>query len=39
MVAPMERIVLLFGWTAPGKSEEVGATIDYVNEEMARLRQ
>lgn len=38
MVAPMERVVLLFGWTAPGKSEEVGATIDHVNSEMARLR-
>jgi hypothetical protein len=38
MIAPMERIVLLFGWTAFGRAEEVGATIDHVNAEMTRLR-
>jgi hypothetical protein len=38
MLASMERIALLFGWTAPGKAEEVGATIDLVNAELARLR-
>jgi hypothetical protein len=38
MMGPIERIALLFGWTAPGRAEEVGATIDYMNSEMARLR-
>ncbi len=38
MVGSMERVALLFGWTAPGRAEEVGATIDYMNEEMTRLR-
>jgi hypothetical protein len=38
MMGPMERIVLLFGWQAPGRSEDVGAMIDHVNNEMARLR-
>jgi hypothetical protein len=38
MVAPMHQIVLHFGWKAPGKSEEVGAMIDHVNDVMARLK-
>jgi hypothetical protein len=37
MMSSMERIVFLFGWTAPGRSEEVGAWIDHNNEELARL--
>lgn len=38
MMGPMERIVHLFGWTAPGWSEDVGQLIDYINAEMKRLR-
>ena len=36
MIAPMEKIALLFGWRVRG--EEIGATIDYINCAMARLR-
>jgi len=39
MMGSMERIVFLFGWTAPGRSEEVGAWIDHVNDELARLKE
>jgi len=35
----MERIILLFGWTAPGQSEDVGAWIDHNNAELARLKE
>ena len=38
MMGPIERIALLFGWTVPGRAEEVSATIDYMNSEMSRLR-
>ena len=38
MMGPMERIALLFGWTVPGRGEEISATIDYMNSEMKRLR-
>jgi hypothetical protein len=38
MMGPVERIALLFGWPAPGLGEEAGATIDYVNSELKRLR-
>jgi hypothetical protein len=38
MMGPVERIALLFGWPAPGLGEEVGATIDYINSELKRLR-
>jgi hypothetical protein len=38
MMGPMERIALLFGWTVPGRAEEISATIDYMNSEMKRLR-
>ena len=38
MMGPMERITLLFGWTVPGRGEEISATIDHVNSEMKRLR-
>jgi hypothetical protein len=37
MMGPMERITLLCGWTAPGRSEEVGSTIDHINSVLARL--
>ncbi|MDA8039458.1 MAG: hypothetical protein M0Z69_09915 [Actinomycetota bacterium] len=39
MMGSMERIVFLFGWTAPGRSEEVGSWIDHVNDELARLKE
>jgi len=39
MMGSMERIVFLFGWTAPGRSEDVGAWIDHNNEELARLKE
>jgi hypothetical protein len=38
MMGPVERIALLFGWTIPGRGEEVSATIGYMNSEMSRLR-
>jgi hypothetical protein len=38
MMGPMERIALLFGWTVPGRGEEISATIEYMNSEMKRLR-
>ena len=38
MMGPVERIALLFGWPAPGRAEEVGATIDDINSELNRLR-
>ncbi len=38
MLGCMERIALLFGWTAPGRAEEVGETIDEINAELARLQ-
>ncbi|HUZ23801.1 MAG TPA: hypothetical protein VMV07_08545 [Streptosporangiaceae bacterium] len=38
MMGPMERIASLFGWTVPGRGDEISATIDYMNGEMKRLR-
>jgi hypothetical protein len=38
MIGPIERIALLFGWTVPGRAEEISATIDYINDELKRLR-
>jgi hypothetical protein len=38
MMGPIERIALLFGWTVPGRAEEISATIDHMNSEMSRLR-
>lgn len=38
MMGPMERIAPLFGWTAPGRGEEISATIEYINSEMQRLQ-
>ena len=38
MMGPVERTALLFGWTVPGRGEEISATIDYMNGEMKRLR-
>ena len=38
MMGPAERIALLFGWTVPGRAEEISATINYMNSEMTRLR-
>lgn len=38
MMGPMERITLLFGWTVPGRGDEISATTDYMNSEMKRLR-
>ena len=38
MMGPTERIALLFGWTVPGRAEEISATIEYMNSEMSRLR-
>jgi hypothetical protein len=37
MMGPMERIALLFGWTVPGRGDEVSSTIGYINTEMERL--
>jgi hypothetical protein len=37
LMGPMERISNLFGWTVPGRSEEISATIDYINNEIKRL--
>lgn len=39
MMGSMQSIVLLFGWTVPGRSEEVGAWIQHVNDELARLQE
>jgi hypothetical protein len=36
--APMERAQMIFGWPAPGISEDIGAAIDEVNEVLARLQ-
>lgn len=38
MMGPAERIALLFGWTMPGRAEEISSTINYMNSEMTRLR-
>jgi hypothetical protein len=38
MMGPVERIALLFGWPAPGLGEEASNTIDYINNELDRLR-
>ena len=38
MMGPVERIALLFGWTVPGRGEEISATIDYMNAELKQLR-
>lgn len=38
VMGPVERIAGLFGWTVPGRGDEVSATIDYINSEMKRLR-
>ncbi len=38
MMGPIERIAWLFGWTVPGRGDEISATIDYINSEMKRLR-
>lgn len=37
LMGPMERITKLFGWTVPGRGDEISVTIDYVNDEMKRL--
>lgn len=37
MMGPVERIALLFGWTVPGRGEEISATIDHINSGMKRL--
>ena len=37
MMGPMERIALLFGWSVPGRGDEISATIDYINGELKRL--
>lgn len=37
MMGPMERIALLFGWTVPGRGDEISATIDHINCELKRL--
>jgi len=37
MIAPLERIAHLFGWTVPGKGAELSDTIDWINAEMDRL--
>jgi hypothetical protein len=38
MMGAIERIALLFGWSAPGRAEEVGETIEHINRELLRLR-
>ena len=37
MIGSMERIALLFGWLAPGQTEELGATIDHIDNELSLL--
>jgi hypothetical protein len=37
MMGPVERIALLFGWTVPGRGDDISATIDYINSEVKRL--
>lgn len=37
MMGPIERIALLFGWTMPGRGDEISATIGYINGELKRL--
>jgi hypothetical protein len=37
IIGPVERISALFGWTVPGRGEEISATIDYIAGEMQRL--
>ena len=39
MMGPMKRIAWLFGWTVPGRGDEISETINYMSSEMARLRQ
>jgi hypothetical protein len=38
MMGPVERIALLAGWTSPGRGEAVRETIEYINNELERLR-
>ena len=38
MMGPVERIALLFGWTVPGRGEVVSETIEYINDQLERLR-
>jgi hypothetical protein len=37
MMGPIERTALLFGWTAPGRGDEISATISHINSELKRL--
>lgn len=37
MIASMERIAKLFGWTVPGRGQELSDTIDSANARMDRL--
>jgi len=38
VMGPVERIAGLFGWTVPGRGDEISTTIDYINSEMKRLQ-
>jgi hypothetical protein len=38
MMGAAERIALLFGWTVPGRGAAVSETIEYINDELERLR-
>jgi len=38
IVGPIERIALLFGWAARPWADDYDATINRINEELARLR-
>jgi hypothetical protein len=37
IIGPVERISALFGWTVPGRGEDISATIDHIANEMQRL--
>ena len=38
MIAPMERVAKQFGWTVPGRGQELSDAIDAINAEMDRLK-
>jgi hypothetical protein len=38
VMGPVERIAGLFGWTVPGRGDEISTTIDYINSEMKHLQ-
>ena len=37
MMGPIERTALTFGWTVPGRGDEISATISHISSELKRL--